>query len=338
MILYIGNMLQKHGYSPTSVETIGGWLAGLYPVKRVSSYKNQVTRFIHMVITVIRYRKSCKLVLIDTYSGRAFLYAVAVAWLAEKFRIRYIPILHGGELPKRFTKDEQRSKYFITHAASIVTPSAYLQHEVISRKWGTPVCIPNAIELHDYTFKQRKHIRPYLLWVRSFHMIYNPLMALEVLKELYVKGYSDAKVCMIGQDKDGTMKVFQDKVVEYGLSDRVEITGRLSKEQWIRKSEEYDIFLNTTNIDNTPVSVIEAMALGLPVISTRVGGIPFLLEDGKDALLVEKNNVTAMVQSIEDLIENRVHFRQLTENARKKSEQYSWEKVQVRWEKLFENI
>ncbi len=52
---------------------------------------------------------------------------------------------------------------------------------------------------------------------------------------------------------------------------------------WLAKG---DIFLNTTNVDNTPVSVIEAQAAGLCVVSTNVGGIPFLLENGKDALLV----------------------------------------------------
>lgn len=335
MLLYIGNMLQKHGYAPTSIETVGGWLAEEYPIKRVSSYKNQVVRFVDMMITLISYRRSCKLVLIDTYSGKAFWYALLVAWFADKLQISYVPILRGGELPRRFDKSKILSKRFISQAATIITPSYYLEHEIMSRGWGRPVCIPNAIELHGYTFKKRVHIRPYLLWVRSFHKIYNPLMALEVLKELISeKGYEDAKLCMIGQDKDGSMKIFHDKVLEYGLSERVEITGQLPKKQWIEKSEEFDIFLNTTNIDNTPVSVIEAMALGLPVISTKVGGIPFLINDGYDGLLVDKSDVNAMVKFVRSLVVDNYLTQELCGQARKKVENFSWDKIKPQWQRV----
>ena len=94
-------------------------------------------------------------------------------------------------------------------------------------------------------------------------------------------------LCMIGPDRDGSMAEFIKYAESKGVIERIKITGKLSKEEWIKVSEDYDFFINTTNIDNTPVSVIEAMALGLIVVSTNPGGIPFLLTADKDSILVE---------------------------------------------------
>ena len=63
---------------------------------------------------------------------------------------------------------------------------------------------------------------------------------------------------------------------------------------------EFDIFLNTTFVDNTPVSVLEAMACGLCVVSTDVGGLSFLLEHEGDALLVPPDNPKAMAAAVAD--------------------------------------
>lgn len=94
---------------------------------------------------------------------------------------------------------------------------------------------------------------------------------------------------------------------------------RFKKTAWIKLTNEYDIFINTTNIDNTPVSVIEAMALSLPVVSTNVGGIPFLIEDGKDALLSAPEDETSMYEHICQLIQNPEMARSIAINARKRS-------------------
>ena len=60
----------------------------------------------------------------------------------------------------------------------------------------------------------------------------------------------------------------------------------MKKSSWINLSKDCDIFINTTNYDNMPISVIEAMALGLPIVSTNAGGLKYFHDDGEDALLV----------------------------------------------------
>ena len=181
-----------------------------------------------------------------------------------------------------------------------------------------------------------------MLWVRSFHDIYNPLLAIEILKDLKLK-YSDAKLCMVGPDKDGSLVKVEEASVENKLngsliltgklkvSDSLKITGKLSKKEWTDISEEYDIFINTTNFDNHPVSVIEAMALGLPVISTNVGGIPFLIKDRKDGVLVPANDKEKFVFEIENLISDNKFASEISTNARKKAEEFDWDQVKYKW-------
>jgi glycosyltransferase involved in cell wall biosynthesis len=83
-----------------------------------------------------------------------------------------------------------------------------------------------------------------------------------------------------------------------------------------------------------PVSVIEAMALGLPIVSTDVGGLPFLITNNEDGLLVPPNDVNAMVDAIIKLKKDTNHKDKLVINARKKVEKFDWNQVRVKWERL----
>jgi len=118
----------------------------------------------------------------------------------------------------------------------------------------------------------------------------------------------------------------------------VTFTGGLNKEEWIALSADYDIFINTTNFDNLPVSIVEAMALGFPIISTNVGGLPYLIEDGVDGLLVNKNDDKMMHEKIEQLLNNPDLSISLSNNARKKAETYAWSSVKTQWDDIIKGI
>jgi glycosyltransferase involved in cell wall biosynthesis len=96
-----------------------------------------------------------------------------------------------------------------------------------------------------------------------------------------------------------------------------------------------DIFLNTTNVDNTPISVLEAMACGLCVVSTNAGGIPYLLEHERDALLVPPDDAQAMARAVHRILTEPGLAESLSENARRKVEQFDWCAVLPQWERLF---
>ena len=208
-----------------------------------------------------------------------------------------------------------------------MAPSEYLKTAFIDAGYSTTY-IPNNIELAKYKFQKRSDDTIRLLWVRSFSKIYNPGLAIKVQKQLEEKGYV-AELCMVGPDSDGSLD--EVKSLAITLKTNTIFTGKMKKSDWIERSKDYNIFINTTNFDNTPVSVIEAMALGLPIVSTDVGGMPFLIDDGKEGLLVPPNNIGSMVKAILKLKENDELRNECVSAARYKVEQFDWVKVKNLW-------
>jgi len=298
----------------------------------VSNKKLKVRRLVDMLWSILRYGRKEQPVVIDVYSTLNFYYAYFCGLLCRLLGISYICILHGGNLPYRLKRLPMMSRMLFGGARDLVAPSGYLQAAFLKNGYAASV-IPNFIPIENYPFKLRSKVEPRLLWVRAFDATYNPQMAIRVLHLLADK-YPQAALCMVGPDKDGSMNSCRQLAQELGIADRVQFTGRLTKREWIELSSDYDLFINTTNFDNTPVSVIEAMALGLPVVSTNVGGMPFLLEDKKDALLVPANDVSAMVTKIQQLVENLTLVSQLSSAGRKKASSLSWENVKPLWLRL----
>lgn len=336
-ILYIGNKLSKHGFTPGVIETLGPLLEKEgYEVSYAGIYKNKILRLLEIVFKTLTTGKRVDYILIDTYSTSAFWFAYLTGRLAKLIGTKYIPLLHGGDLPARLKKSPGACRKLFGNSQTNVAVSGYLKYEFEKYGYRT-VLIPNSIDISLYPFGKREKLLPNLLWVRSFHRIYNPLMAADVLAELKKK-YPAATLCMVGPDKDGSMKSFSDYVEKKGIKDSAKITGKLSKEEWIQLSENYDIFINTTNYDNTPVSVIEAMALGLPVVSTDPGGIPYLLQDGHDALLVKPGDYIEMTGKIIHLMENQNLALKITLNAREKAESFDWNEIKKKWIRLFSNL
>jgi glycosyltransferase involved in cell wall biosynthesis len=140
---------------------------------------------------------------------------------------------------------------------------------------------------------------------------------------------------MIGPEKDGSQESCKIQAKELKLE--VNFTGLLSKKQWVDLSEQHDIFINTTGFDNLPVSLIEAMALGLPVVSTNVGGIPYLIENDLNGKLVPYNDVEKMAGSIDYLISHPIETASIIAKARETIESYSWSKVSQQWNSLLQS-
>ncbi len=330
-ILYIGNKLEKHGLAPTTADTLPQLLRlEDFNIKAVSSVKNKTGRLVHMIMEIFMRRKKTDLVLIDTYSTTNFWYAVICGYCCSILKVSYIFILHGGKLDRRFKKSSSAIMNIFRKAEKNIAPSEYLVEKLDPYLENIQI-IPNWIALQSYNFRHRKDIEPRLVWVRAFDEVYNPVLALDVLEQL-LKRYPDAELLMVGPEKDGSLMKCKDIARKKNLP--VTFTGKLSKEEWTSKAEEYDIFINTTLVDNTPVSVIEAMALGLPVVSTKVGGIPYLIESGKNGIVVEPDNAVAMADAVFNLLNDEELSGSISSKARESAEKYDWEQVKPLWLEL----
>lgn len=331
-LLYVGNKLSSHGFSVTTIETLGPLLEKEgFQVFYASTKKNKFFRMAEMLWKVLKLRKKIDCVLIDTYSTSNFWYAFLVSQWAKALKIKYIPILHGGNLPRRLQTNLKACQMIFSNAYKNVSPSNYLLEAFLKTGFKNLEYIPNSIEIQNYPFKSRSEIVPKLLWVRAFAEIYNPIMAIEVYRELKFE-YPEAVLCMVGSDKDGALEKAKLYAEKYNLD--VTFTGHLSKPDWIALSSDYSIFLNTSRFDNAPVSAIEAMALGLAIVSTDVGGIPYLLEHKKDALLVENENVHSMAAAVREAVKNTEESKNRIASARQKAASFDWEIVKKSWKEI----
>ena len=333
MIVYIGNNLKRESSNVTTMVLLSKLLQNEgYTLTLSSSYNNQLLRLLDMLLTVYRNRRNTSFVLIDTYSSLNFYYAYAVARLCKLLKIPYIPILHGGNLPDRLVRSKRMSETIFKGSHRNIAPSQFLK--AAFEKHGYEVdCIPNVLEVEKYEYKQRMSVQPKLLYVRAFSKIYNPKMAIEVLHHLKRK-YENASLCMVGPDKDGSLQEVKEYATQLGVETAVTFTGKLSKEEWHQLAKEYDVFINTTNFDNTPLSVMEAMALGLPVVSTNVGGVPYLIEHGANGMLVNKGDAASMSSIIERFIQHSEQTVSLTLQARRKVQSFDWKRVKGLWKSV----
>ncbi len=150
-----------------------------------------------MVFTTIWHSNNVDLVLIDTYSTQNFYYSIIVVKICRLFKLPYIPILHGGNLPDRLKKSKTMSQKLFGNAFTNVAPSKYMMEQFQKQGYNNLTYIPNTIEIKNYPFQLRNSVTAKLLWVRSFSEIYNPMLALEIVEILKNKG-RDVSLCMVG--------------------------------------------------------------------------------------------------------------------------------------------
>ena len=333
--LYVGNHLSESGSNPSVAETLALVLVDDLNFRLVSKHINPVLRLLDMIFNVIKNRKTNQPVLIDIYSTKYFYFAILISIFCRLISSRYYCVLHGGRLPERLIRSKRLSHIIFSNAVINIAPSNYLYKSFTERGFSALV-IPNPIEIDNYPWRLRRNVGMRLLWVRAFDEIYNPQMAIKIVHQLKAN-LIEVRLCMVGPDKDESLIKCRNLVKELGLEEDIDFLGRLSKKEWIDMSRNFDIFLNTTNFDNTPVSLIEAMALGLPVVSTNAGGLPDLIDCGTNGLLSDCNDVKAMASNINRLAENPELVESLSRGGRLKAESFATERVRQDWLNLLKD-
>lgn len=334
-ILFISNSPPySRGSHSVSHELAMNIMTRGYATLAASQRETRLARLWDMLSTIWRQRHEYQVAHVQVFSGLAFGWAEATSALLQMLGKPYLLTLHGGNLPVFAQRWPRRVARLLNSASHVTTPSHYLFEAM--RPYCTKLqVLPNAIEIQAYPYRQRTQPTPQLLWLRAFHEIYNSSMAAQTLAEL-LPDYPATRLMMYGPDKgDGSRANFIATANRLNVGGHIELAGAVPKAEVPVQMNRGDIFLNTTNIDNTPSSVIEAMACGLCVVSTNVGGIPFLLEHEHDALLVPPGDAKAMAQAVKRLLHEPGLAARLSANARRKVELFDWAYVLPQWERLF---
>ncbi|MEM9291351.1 MAG: glycosyltransferase family 4 protein [Acidobacteriota bacterium] len=337
-VLMVGNFLSRHGANPSVGEDLAHRLRELrWDVITTSHRRLRPWRLADMVITTLRRHRRYDVAQVDVFSGPAFRWAEAVTACLRVVGKPVIFTLHGGELPAFARRHPQRVKALLRHAAAVTAPSPYLADAL--RPWREDLLLlPNPLELERYPFRPRgpsqKSLRPRVVWLRAFHRTYRPELAPQAIAPL-VADYPELQLEMIGPDKgDGSLQATEAKARELGVQDNLRIVPGVPKSEVPQRLAAADLFLNTTDADNTPVSILEALACGLCIVSTNAGGLPKLLSDGEDALLAPVGDAEALSAALRRLLEDPGLATRLSAAGRTKVEAFDWNRVLPRWQQL----
>ena len=306
-----------------------------YPVTSASAFPNRYLRLGDIVVTLFSQRKHTEILIIEGYGGRSFVLEDIASWIGHRFGHRLILWLHGGSLPEFMNRFPKWTTGVLARADVVVTPSDFLARAV-SRAGIEARIIANVIDFEAYPFRHRRFVKPNLFWMRQFHQIWNPMMAIRVLNRLRAK-MPDSSLVMAGSDK-GLQAAVEDRARELKLNDCVRFPGFLDMAGKASEGNIADIYINTNHVDNTPIAVVEACAMGLPVVTTAVGGIRDFLIDRETALIVPDDDDAAMASAVEELVRNPDLAAHLSENGRRLARRFSWEAVRPQWERLFAEL
>lgn len=259
--------------------------------------------------------------------------AVAMAHL------RGIPVIvnyRGGNADPFLASAPAYVTRMLRGVSAVVTPSGFLRD--VFAKYSIPATIiSNIIDLTR--FKRREtgfggHA-PHLIVARNFEPIYDIPTAIRAFSSV-CKRFPDARLTLAGTGPE--REACEQLATELGIRERIHFAGRIDNDRIPELYAEADIAINPSTVDNMPISILEAYASGVPVVTTDVGGIPYIAEHEKTALLVPARNPDVMADAIMRLLNTPSLAKTLVTNGLQEAETYAWPVVRENWTGLYRQL
>lgn len=302
-------------------------------VSRTSFKEPVFKRALDMAWTLWRERHRYSFVHIQSHSYLNFLYTVLAVVMAKLLSKKVICMYYGGAAKEFLNRFGWFVLPVLRRVNVLVVASGFLAG--VFNSYGLkPIIIPHVLDLSSWRFRERRQAQPKLLWVRHFDPEYNPRMLIEAFR-LIKRQAPDATLCVVGTGQ--LQSELQVAVKRHGLSG-IRFMGRVDREKLVELFCESDIFLSTSNVDNQPVTILEAFASGVPVVTTNAGGIPYIVTDGQTGLLVDIGDHEAMAEKVLELIENPSLAHRLSVEGYREVEKYSWVCIREQWLNIYRSL
>lgn len=261
----------------------------------------------------------------------SFLLAPLPAMLAARlFGKRVVLHYHSGE-----AEDHLINWGILVHpglrlADEIVVPSEYLR-EVFARHGYRTRVIRNVVDTARFRFRERLPLRPRLLSVRNFERHYRVDAIVQAFALIKAR-FPDATLTLAGE---GSEEESLRRLAALLAPDGVRFIGRVEPRRMPGLYDAADIFVNASVVDNQPVSVLEAFAAGLPVVTTATGDIAAMVRDGETGLIVRQEDPKAMATAVENLLTQPARAAWMARCARAEVERYAWSEVRHAWSAVY---
>ncbi|HHB90141.1 MAG TPA: glycosyltransferase family 1 protein [Anaerolineae bacterium] len=285
-----------------------GWRKPLFPSAQV----------VHLLRALRRTREAWDTLHVHAASWWGFMPAV-VGLFARRWGKRLVLTYHGGEAAAFMAQYGPFARRVIMryHALLTLTPT---QAAIFTAHDLAPRIVPNIVPLARFHFRARGPVAPHLLWLRHLEPRYRPEDALAVFARIR-EAFPQGTLTMVG---GGTLSDhLRREVKRMGLTG-VRFVGPVPMSQLPAIYDAADIFLNTSAVDNLPLTLIEASASGLPIVSTDAGAIPDLIQDGKNGLLAPIGDAEALAEAVWRLLSDADLARRLSLAARENAARFDW--------------
>jgi L-malate glycosyltransferase len=291
-------------------------------------------KYLRTIVTQLAYwpllvREVPKADIVHVFSASylSFLLAPLPAVLIAKLFGRPVILnYHSGEAPDHLRRSAV-ARYVMRNWVDLnVVPSAFLR-DVLDRFGITARVVPNTIDLRQFVYRARRPLRPRLLCTRNFEEIYNVACVLRAFARVQAR-HELATLTLVGSgSQEGSLRA---------LARRLELrhvtfAGLVPPADINRYYDEADVYVQAPRIDNMPLSVLEAFASGLPVVSTDVGGVAYILTDGVHGLLAPDNDDEALAARVLTLLERPSYAHELAAAAHRSCAAYQWSAAREAW-------
>jgi len=318
-----------------------GWRVDLLPInpqppgifrfaERVKYVRTLVVSFFY-IVSLFRRIPQYDVIHIFSASYFSFIQAPTPAILIARFYGKpSILNYRSGEAEDHFNRWGKIVFPIMYLLDAIVVPSGYLVGVFASFGFAASA-IPNVVDEQAIEYRLRESVQPKIIIARALEPLYNipcAIRAYQLVKEKYPR--SELTVLGYGSEEENLRLLVEQKHIA-----GVTFTGRVERDEIGQAYSAHDVFLNSSSIDNMPVSILEAFAAGLPVVTTDAGGIPFIVTDRVNGQLVEVNDHVALAERIIELIEAPAEVRRLSAQGAEEIKKYRWNTVRAQWRDLY---
>jgi glycosyltransferase involved in cell wall biosynthesis len=246
--------------------------------------------------------------------------------------LRGTPVIinyRGGLAEEFFAAAPSHVLSLMRRAALRVTPSVFLRRVFAQHGLDADV-IPNIVDLDRFDHRERRDFgaAPHVVVARNLEPIYGLTTALQAMA-IVRQSYPGAMLTVAGSGPQKAELLAQ--AATLGLSGAVHFPGRVDHADMPALYARADCALNPSTVDNMPNSVLEAFASGVPLVSTDVGGVPDIVTDGINGLLVPAGDPQAMAAALIRVLGDRELVHRLTEAGAAQVQAYAWPQVREQW-------
>jgi len=333
----LARLLEQEGLTVNLVQVNApyrpNWVSRMHGVRAVF-------RLIPYLIRLWQVSRRAHVTHIMANSGWAWHLFVAPAVIIST--LRGVPIIinyRGGNAGAFMQRQAWIVSPLLRKVEVIAVPSAFLAE--LFRRYDLPVVIiPNIVDLDRFKAADSMNrppvsAGPHFIVTRNLEALYDLSTALKAFQQIRQR-WPNARLTIAGSGPERAN--LEAETIQLGLADAVKVSGRLELQAMAELYASAQIMLNPSQVDNTPNSVLEAWASGVVVVSTAVGGVPYLVRDGVDAILVPPGNPDAMASAVTKLLEAPEQMEQLVSNGRNSAERFSWSRVKPLWMSIYHDL